>query len=244
MAITILPGYDFSVDEIPTRVLLERMARDLQITGVPAEQFSGTITAVVFGDASGVSGGQPTDVGWIWVDPGGNRVIGVSPSGDSQPRENARLWNAAGGWETSRYLVRGNAVPDKVDHGQHLWQTSTAFQIGDLRLNMVADDHIPYGFAQENLASPVTNGRILGRGLSVALVGSTVAETNLRRRRPGILTTNTNQATWDTRDSTDSNKTRPMRAGIVMGRSHGSTGQSFAGVEAAVWFVNLNHGNA
>lgn len=239
MAITIVPGYDFGVNEIPTRLLLERQAKDLQITGIPAANIDGTITAIVYGDTSGVSGGQPTAVGWIWVDPGGHRNIGISPSGDSQPRVNARMWSSQGGWETSRLLTEGGTPQSAIPDGLHMWASGAPYTVSDQRLDMDSS-FTTYGMTQVFTASPATNTRLLGRGLGVAAVGAQVTESRLRTRRPGILTDAPAQATWRVLEQFSSPK--PDYSGTVVGRSHGTTGNSLAGVEVAVWYATKTRG--
>lgn len=248
MAISITPGYDFTVQEVPTELLFKRQAEDLKITGIPASQIEGTITAIVFGDTTGASGATPPAVGWIWVDSAGHRNLRVTEPNADVPRVDVRVWNAHGGYESSRPDVDPTAANDGLPDGGHLWgQATRTFK--DARLDMDIND-TPVGIGQVLVGCPVTNTRILMRGLGVAACGLQVTETLLRTHRPGILTdVAPSGADWRVLDMFGGHKAH--FAGTVLGRTEHnilasaiSTGESFALAEVAVWFVGRNLGKS
>lgn len=241
MALTIVPGYSFAVNEVPTKALFERMVRDMQVSGVDAGLIEGGLTAIVYGDSSGTSGSQPSGVGWIWVDPGGNRVVQPNSRPDLKdgvPFADVRLWVAAGGWET--VLIRQPGT-GPIPGGQHLWY-SADFRVNDLQQDMDLD-FTPVGFADVSTASPATNARVTCRGMGEVSVATQVTESLLKIRRPGILTDNINQSTWKVLDTFTGDKAH--FAGIILGRSHATlSGGSFAADKVAAWFVARNLGKS
>ena len=247
MAISISPGYNFSVNEIPTSLLFKRQAEGLKITGIPASQLEGDIVAIVFGTNTGASGATPPATGWIWVDGAGHRNIRVTEPDATTPFEDVRMWSAHGGYETSRTGAVPLAAGDGIFDGQHMW-SSASRQVKDNRFDMDLAA-TPAAMTQVRVGCPATNTRLLMRGLGVGAVGLQVTETLLRTHRPGILTDAPSQTGWRVLDQLGGHK--PHFAGTVMGRSEGSilasavsTGESFAVDECAVWFVNRNMGKS
>lgn len=68
MAATITPGYDFQVNEIPTRAKLTAMLAGISLAAITRTQIDANIINAVYGD----SGTSLPGEGWIWVDRTGN----------------------------------------------------------------------------------------------------------------------------------------------------------------------------
>ena len=243
MAIEITPGYDFQPTEVPTRDKFLQQALGVQISGIPLDRLQESVQAIVFGDTTGVSGGDPPAYGWIWVDPAGNRVSFMNRifyyDGDGD-RENVRTWRASGGWETSRLLTQGNSAGFDIGVGLHMWHNG-AYRAVENRNDMDLD-FSPWAVSAHNVASPATNTRLLCRGLGEARVGSQVTEIHLRTRRPGILTDATGQFGWRVLNQFDGFK--PHFAGTVLGPALGACTVTSVGPIVSAWFVMRNLGRS
>lgn len=102
MAFQITPGYDFTVNEIPTRGKLQQMAAGLSLTGIVAAQMEG-VTLIHLKTTADSAVSLPSN-GWMWVDE--HNTLWVKTS-----KGNVRLYRGWGGWESIRYpTVPGDSV--------------------------------------------------------------------------------------------------------------------------------------
>ncbi len=97
----IVPGYDFSVNEIPTRAKLGLMASGMSLTGISLDQIDGSVIVVTVTDGTQTS--LPA-IGWLWVD-GRANIWGRTEFG------NVIVRKSEGGWESNRipYAPGGTA---------------------------------------------------------------------------------------------------------------------------------------
>lgn len=251
MALSITPGYDYTVNEVPTKAKFEAAAAGLEITGLDLNVISGTIQAILFGDTTGASGGKPPAEGWIWVDPAGNRnvqfraypgSIAPSPLSTTDTRADVRMWRAAGGWETSRLLTQGFMAGDSLFFGQHMWvQGSPTFRVRDERLDMDVDNTFPFVSAHD-VASPASSARLVGRGMVFLYVGANVTEYSINTHRPGFLTDSTNQIGMGIHSQFK--QTKRFYAGAVLGPAPGSSTVSGGNTYpyATGWFTTKTAG--
>lgn len=93
---TLTPGYDFTVNEVPTRDKFLQAARGLNLGDISDDVIGANFLTVLKGSDTAASGGSPDRVGQIWVAPGGE----IWMRGN---RGNVQLWRADGGWETNRF---------------------------------------------------------------------------------------------------------------------------------------------
>lgn len=101
MASSIVPTFDFGVNDVPTRADLIRQAKSLRITGLGLSEIAGGTLGILNGDTSGATGALQSGeaVGMMWVDPTGQTWV----QEQSGP---VRLKNYEGGWESRRYWIR------------------------------------------------------------------------------------------------------------------------------------------
>jgi hypothetical protein len=97
MSLTIIPGYDFEVNETPTHDKFIRAAKGLQISGIDASHIYGSLIGHSFTTSSAVS--LPAE-GWLWTDGGGNTWVQT----ENGP---VRWGRVQGGWETRRWAYSG-----------------------------------------------------------------------------------------------------------------------------------------
>lgn len=130
---SVVPGYDFSVDEVPTFGKFIAQAQGLELSGLEFSDLSDLTNYLFNGQASGGSGATQVDSteGGMWVDTSGEvwvttRVFGWWGSSGYSGSEYARvplfkLWR--GGWDT----IRGNIGDDSNNFGKkHLRGDGTA----------------------------------------------------------------------------------------------------------------------
>lgn len=96
MALSVTPGYDFSVNEIPTNLKMRTAALGLAISGVPLSALQSAVIGLLNGETSGVTGASMPSQGWLWTDPAGNQWV----NGASGPLQISR---GRGGWESMRW---------------------------------------------------------------------------------------------------------------------------------------------
>lgn len=98
MAMTIVPGYDFTVNEVPTQALFYQMVAGATITGVPLSQIDTSLIGIKLSDSS-VS--LPSE-GWLWKDNLGCLWV-------KSRWGNIRIYRGSyGGQETIRYQRGAN----------------------------------------------------------------------------------------------------------------------------------------
>ena len=237
MALEITPGYDFTVNEVPTHNKFLQQALGLEITGIPLDRIQESIQAIVFGNISGASGAVPPAEGWLWVDPGGNRVTKWRPD---LARKDIRMWSSQGGWETSRARTRGFMAGYNIFAGFHMWH-GAGYVSHESRLDMDLN-FSPWFVSAHAVDSPASSTRLIGRGLCDAWASTQATEVYLRTHRPGILTDLAGQFGWRILNQYDGFK--PHFAGTVMGPTAGSCTVTGVGPRVAAWFVTRNLGRS
>lgn len=95
-----VPGYDFSINEIPTVEKFRQQALGLRVDAsrVADTNVASDMRIHVYGDTSGNSGGSLAGMnnGDIWTAPAGDIMV-------QTPRAVVKLWKAEGGYETNRW---------------------------------------------------------------------------------------------------------------------------------------------
>jgi hypothetical protein len=112
MAVTITPGYDFTVNEVPTFATVQQMASGLSIQGLTFDNVSATLIGQKTGNTSGGTGSSLPAEAWMWSAPDGTIWIEAiyTDSGVTEKRPTP-LWTPYGGWTTSRFkYVRGSGL--------------------------------------------------------------------------------------------------------------------------------------
>jgi hypothetical protein len=97
MSLTIIPGYDFGTNEIPTRSNFQQAAR-VTITGLGFSHVRADITKVIGGQATGGTGATLPAQGYIWVDLAGNTWVKTNNG-------NVQLNRGGGGYESNRWEI-------------------------------------------------------------------------------------------------------------------------------------------
>lgn len=166
MAVTITPGFDFEVNGIPTKELLELMTAGMSITGIDISQIDATLVGMK-DEPSSVS--LPSE-GWLWLDPMG--AIHVKTS-DGLVRFYRAQW---GGWETNRYPI-GNPIET------FSLPTAHVSPIGKFRTHTVGSTNesdvyfrIGTGNIQQMVAHP-TDTLVSGTAQPIVVRGAYYAET-------------------------------------------------------------------
>jgi hypothetical protein len=101
----VTPTFDFEADAVPTRELLLRQARSLQIDLADLGLIDTQFLKVRAGDETGTTGADTSTVGEMWMSPGEQLFVDF---GDGP----VVVWNPDGWWETNRYNLRDDG------HGQ------------------------------------------------------------------------------------------------------------------------------
>lgn len=103
MTISIIPGLDFGVKDVPTRESLIAQAMSLKITNIPISQLDADVAYILTGENSGVSGAiiESTEVGTLWCSPAGEMFV----QEDSGP---VKITRRGGGWDSRRYYHQEN----------------------------------------------------------------------------------------------------------------------------------------
>jgi hypothetical protein len=97
MAMTIVPGYDFSVNEVPTNSKLTSMLGNISLTGIDLTQIDGSLVMIRLETDTSMPA-----AGWLRTDTLGN-LKGAQIGGTGSPLNVYRgNW---GGWETQRYRI-------------------------------------------------------------------------------------------------------------------------------------------
>ena len=111
---TIVPGYDFTVNEVPKFDTVMAAAMGLGVTDLSITDVAEILIGVINGDVSNATGASlPTQSGWMWADPGGNtwlQTYKVDASGTTQLIPSL-LFSATGGWYTNRWPVFWRPAP-------------------------------------------------------------------------------------------------------------------------------------
>lgn len=109
MAASITPGYDFTVDEVPTKTKIEIAARGMQISALDFNDVDATIRLALNGQESGGSGASMADEGWLYFDARGNMWVkqrwtarDFGMTGQTESFSDTMLFRSAGGYASSR----------------------------------------------------------------------------------------------------------------------------------------------
>lgn len=107
-AFSITPGFDFGVNDKPTRATLIDQALSLRIIGLTEGEIDPSIPTILFGDVSNDTGAlqAASPRATLWNAPNGDLFV-VEQSGHQ------KLWRYEGGWETQRYFVQHQDVPEE-----------------------------------------------------------------------------------------------------------------------------------
>jgi hypothetical protein len=202
---TILPGYDFGVNEVPNRETLCRQARLMKITGVGIGEIDATLVGLKSGTVTGSTDATLPAVGWMWADPGGN--LWVSTDHGDVP-----LKRAGGGFETVRWgntfapetpVPRPghcyNANPNSgiAQHSEGLSLTAGGSEAMPMWDESFDDSSLGPGFrslgwAAATVGTQASFPRLVGRGLTLMFTNGTQSHQDFMVRMFGgarVLTT-------------------------------------------------------
>jgi hypothetical protein len=230
---TITPGYDFGVNEIPTRDKFLAQAQGMSVGDISSDILDANFLTLLIGDTSGASGGLLTDQGQLWISPDGS-VWGRTGRGDVQ------VHRAEGGWETNRI----NFVGDNHGEGAGWTMDDVATNVslsGDpdaLRYDTGAGIDL-FITAETTHSGPM---RLTGRGVCryVLESGKAVSESSFRKHSnqfrihgPPV------NAFWDNQDFFTSDQQRFVGPALGLPGVPEATKVSQAGgpfsVEGSVW---------
>lgn len=97
MALSITPGYDFTVNEVPTRAKLQLMLTGMVIAGIPKESLDSSLFGISYGWLTGSTMATLANEGDVLFDISGQFWVKTK----NGP---VNVYNTgAGGWETVRY---------------------------------------------------------------------------------------------------------------------------------------------
>ena len=114
---SIIPGYDFTANEVPLRENFLTAARGLTIDGVSESDLASDVVAVLAGGTDHPLLDGTTIVSSIWV----------SAAGDIYVREQAgpvKMVRANGGWESTRYYLEPHVTWGIAQVGDPMWSYS------------------------------------------------------------------------------------------------------------------------
>lgn len=207
MAITVVPGYDFGVNEVPDRETLLRQARFLQVSGLDLSHIDATLIGYKGGDTSGTTSASLPSPGWMWADPGGSVWVET----DHGP---VKLHRDGGGFETVRW-GQTFAPETAVPRPGHPWSASPAVAGAQHTdgVNLSAGDSGALGMwdegfidsangavhsrnamlSAETVATTASFPRLVGRGITLIYIQGTQTPLDFTTRTPAafrVLTTN------------------------------------------------------
>jgi hypothetical protein len=190
---TLIPGYDFSVNEIPTRDTLLRQAKFLRVTGIDISSIAATLLGLRTGNSDSTAASLPAP-GWMWADPEGSVWVET----DNGP---VKIKRAGGGWESNRYACNvGNSegagpwepgwAAEGTPADAQAAQTDGAglMTVWKLHFQDTADGSTwrALGLSAQTADSAISFPRIVGRGIAPALVTGTQSAHDMTIRRPGV----------------------------------------------------------
>ena len=196
---TIVPGYDFGVHETPTRELLLRQARFLQVSGIGIDSIAATLIGMRNG-ASGSSAASLPAQGWLWSDPEGSMWVKTLHG-------EVRLKRAGGGYETRRYGRGVAAVTTSVQAGYPIEMDTTdatsqqtegcSYLLGAsdciATFRAFFDDsdngasHRNTWISAETITSSVSFPRVVGRGMALFVSSGTLSFQAHLITRPSVM---------------------------------------------------------
>lgn len=201
---TIIPGYDFGVNEAPTREAFLRQARLMKASGLEIDSIDATLIGLKSGNSGTTNASLPAQ-GWLWADPEGSLWVETSHGP-------CMLKRAGGGWESVRYGISfptGNPAawsPGwKVDADSI--STPSAQQTDGLNLSngesgAIRAHHLVFNAINSVVdsymfvnATTLVSGdsfpRMVNRGMSFLKQQGTLSEQDKLIRRPGVYSFST-----------------------------------------------------
>lgn len=114
MATSINPGYDFTVNEVPTHAKVLQTATGLSIGGLTLDNVAATLIGQLSGNTSGNTGASLPQEAWMWAAPDGTILIETFyTESDITEAVVTPLWRPGGGWASTRFrYVEGAGVAD------------------------------------------------------------------------------------------------------------------------------------
>jgi len=217
MVLSITPGYDFGVHEVPTRETLLRQARNMRVSGIGLDQIDASLVGIKSGTSSGTTSASLPSPGWMWADPGGSLWVETDHGA-------VKLKRAGGGFESVRWAQSYapevspvhpgspyNSTPADVNQteGVNLEAgASESVSMWDALFNNSDNGALSQSlmFNAETMASGVTYPRLVGRGITVMHVNGTQSHYDFCLRRPsGVRVLSTTNAWSGGFVSSDSN---------------------------------------
>jgi hypothetical protein len=120
MSITVTPGYDFTVHEVPRRETLLEQVNGMTITGIDVTALDAAVVPIMYGDVSQVTNSLQTGdtVGTMWVSGIGDVFVQEQAGAVALSRINY-------GWETRRFFCEpDNSFPAHIEPGVNMWTQS------------------------------------------------------------------------------------------------------------------------
>lgn len=104
MALSITPGYDFTVNETPNTTTVNQTASGLSISGLTLENVAATLIGQLSGNTSGDTGASLPQEAWMWASPDGTIwVETMYTDSDVTEAVPTPLWSPGGGWHSTRF---------------------------------------------------------------------------------------------------------------------------------------------
>jgi hypothetical protein len=181
----VTPNFDFEADATPTRELLFRQARSLQIDLASLDLIDATFLKVRAGDESGATGADTSTVGEMWMSPGEQLLIDF---GDGP----VTAWTPDGWWESNRYPLNNDYGESKPGMGAY-----ANAQVGGTTENGARWNINPTGFHTSAINASVNvitnesafsgNCRVLGHGPCFAALVNGTKHNVSAALQPGAL---------------------------------------------------------
>lgn len=128
---TITPGYDFTINEVPTKAKFTAMLAGISLTAIDVVQISANLIGETIGDTSA---SMPLE-GWLRVDPAGGIWV-ITASNVSEPAAQVKIDRANwGGWETLRFRCGVKTDTWPFPAGQTNFPINTRAQLSFATIN-------------------------------------------------------------------------------------------------------------
>ena len=117
MVLSITPGYDFGVNEIPRAETLLRQVEGMTISGIDVGALDASVVPILYGDTSDATDALQTGstVGTMWVAANGDIFVQEQAGAVVLSRINY-------GWETRRiYTYPDSSFPAHIEPGVNMW---------------------------------------------------------------------------------------------------------------------------
>jgi hypothetical protein len=126
MSITVTPGYDFTVHEVPRQETLLEQVNGMSITGIDVTALDSAVVPIMYGDVSQATNSLQTGdtVGTMWVSGIGDIFVQEQSGAVALSRINY-------GYETRRFWCEPDAsFPAHIEPGVNMW-TQPAVGVGE-----------------------------------------------------------------------------------------------------------------